>query len=197
MLSVELAIILVWMFALPRLLGQELLEPPPSVVAIGEGTAMALAECGWRVTAMPSAATAEVLAQEGEQADAEGHREQEQAGLGGRGALDDLQVQREGGQATEHRDTDEHRGDRGDPHRLVGEHLQREDRLLLHPPLLPEEADRAQDAFYGPDGAAERERTHGALARAGAHGLEEGGLAFGPGERLETLRLAASRARPW
>jgi hypothetical protein len=59
--------------------------------------------------------------------------------------LDDLQVERQGGQATEHRDTDEHRGDRGHPDGLVAEHRERQDRLLTHAVLLPEEADGGDD----------------------------------------------------
>ena len=101
--------------------------------------------------------------------DAEGHRHEEQAGLGGRRALDDLQVERQGGEPAEHRDTDEHGGDRGDADRAVAEHRQREDGLVLHPPLLPEEADGAEDAddVAGRASAARPSPTRGPARRRG------------------------------
>ena len=76
--------------------------------------------------------------------DAEHHRHQQQAGLGGGVALDDLQVQRQGGQAAEHPHADDEVQHRTDAERAAAEQTQGQQRVLADPVLGPQEARRSR-----------------------------------------------------
>ena len=62
--------------------------------------------------------------------DAEHHRRHQQSGFGGAVALDDLQVQRDEGDGTEERESDDESDRARRPERHVAEELRRQDRLF-------------------------------------------------------------------
>ena len=76
--------------------------------------------------------------------DAEHHRHQQQAGLGGGVALDDLQVQRQGGQPAEHAHADDEVQHRTDAERAAAEQPQGQQRVVADPVLGPEERRRSR-----------------------------------------------------
>ena len=78
--------------------------------------------------------------------DAEDQRQDQQAGLRGRGTLHDLQVQRDGRDAAEHADADDERLRGADRERSGPEQSQRDQRLVAHPPLDHHESREAGQA---------------------------------------------------